>query len=76
MAGQLSKRQFTGCWLSPRWSLRSLLLFVTLSALASRFVAGEYFAYQTEQRALAALNQFGTVSVEHPYKSFPYKSLL
>ena len=47
-----------------RWSLRSLLILVTLSAIAARFVGAEFLAYDAEQRGLAALNKFGALQTD------------
>lgn len=41
--------------------MRSLLILVTLSAIAARFVGAELMVYQVEQRSLAALNKIGAL---------------
>ena len=66
MAGWNNKLRRPKWRFGLRWSLRSLLILVTLSAVAARFVGAEFMAYEAEQRSLAALNKIGAVSRHEP----------
>ena len=70
VAGRTSDQRAVKRRFGRSYSLRSLLILVTLSAIGARFVGAEFLAYEAEQQGLAALDTIGSVRPFNPSKIF------